>query len=268
MAIARLGAGHDGAVLPFLIQDEPWSVIPFDAFLRYGMGHPEHLWFGEWEGGRLRGIIYGHKRFVYVYYPSNPLRSGLNDFLSSHYPRFSFSGQPTRAAWLIRQLPSYYAHHVDRSAFVQQSPLTFQRLQGYGKMKGEKVQVRTADRHDFGSLLNLYKDSEVAHEVDPAFLKQLLEDRRVLVAERGELVGSVMLLKESWRYALLGGLFVAPPYRNLGVAAQLGRAIMMLVRDRGKKACFYYRLPTLTSFYEKGAFLPLGLWDEIHFTSK
>lgn len=268
MAIVLLGPKHYQEVYRFLVRDEPWSIIPFDAFLRYGIQHPEHLWYGEIDHGRLKGIVYGHRQFIYLFYPPSVEPSNLDPFLKNHYPRFVFSGLSSRAQWMMEKLPSYHAQLMDRSRFVVQSPLTLQRIMRYGQHKGGTVRIRLADRQDYGPLLALYQGSEVAREVDPSLLKQLIEGKQVLVAEEGQLVGSVMLLKESLRYALLGGLFVDPAFRNQGIAARLGQAVFQMVLARGKRACFYYRHPALTPFYDKGAFLPIGLWDQLYFTSK
>jgi len=236
-SIVPLGPVHYPEVYQLLANDEPWSIIPFDALLNDGIGHPKHRWFGEMENNRSQGVIYQYDRMLYVTYHPFAHHSQLDRFLQRYINQFFISGPSSTLNWLMKQLPSFDAALLDRSRFVVQSKRTAQLLH-LSLSPPAHLSIRLATQNDYASLLSLFQGTEVEHEVDPLLLWQLLQTGSVMVAERNQLVGSVMRLKESPCYTLLGGLFVHPAYRNQGIATFMGQHMLKQVITQGKKSMF------------------------------
>ncbi|MDQ0340329.1 GNAT superfamily N-acetyltransferase [Caldalkalibacillus uzonensis] len=266
-AIVPLDNRHYHAVYTLLSHQEPWSIIAFDALLQYGLNHPDHRWFREVHNGRTKGIIYLHDQLLQVCYPSLPQRSGLGMFLRRYVPHFIIHGQQQQLAWLKKQLAHYDTRCLDKSLFVVQSELT-PALINQPLPVPEDIRLRLAVTADYVSLMSLYSGSEVEQQVDGQLLWQAIMQGRVIVAEQKQLVGTVMCLKESPRYVLLGGLYVTPRARSQGIASLLGQRLVQMVLRKGKQVCFYYHDSTLSPFYQRAAFQPLGDWHSYSFTSK
>lgn len=267
MNIIPLQACQYRQIYRLLSEQEPWSIIAFDALLEHGLNHPEHRWFQEVNQGQVKGIIYYHDQLVHIYYPTLPRRSGIAPFLARHLPRFVIHGEPNQLNWLRDQLQQYELISSDQSAFLTQSELT-PLLINRSLTVPPGLRLRLASPDDEIGLLALFAGSEAEPELDHHLLQDLLSKARVLVADyRGELIGTVMCLKESPRYALLGGLFVSPKARSQGVATLLGQRMVLAVNQRGKQVCFYYRQPALTTFYQRAAFRSIGQWQRYSFTS-
>lgn len=266
-AFISLGPGHYDELYQLLTDHEPWSVLPFDALLRYGFDHPYHRWFAEVDRGRLIGIIYAYHQLLFVLYPALPAHTQLDWFLSRFFPQFTLCGSRQQLNWAKRHLYSFRSTPLDQSRFVVQSDQTIKLLQTPPpQLKG--VTIRPAVKDDFHALLDLYRGTEVEHEVDQYLIWDLLRFNQVIIAEREKPIGSAMLLKESPRYCLLGGLFVDPRYRKRGIASALGFTLLKRVLNKGKQACFYYRDPAMAPFYQRGGFRAIGNWHTYAFTSK
>ncbi|EGL81678.1 GCN5-related N-acetyltransferase [Caldalkalibacillus thermarum TA2.A1] len=266
-AVVTLKASHYPEVYSFLSQQEPWSIIAFDALLTHGLSRPGHHWFAEVEHGEIKGVIYHHDQLVQICYASFSQHTVLGTFLSKYLSYFITHGEKKQLSWLKKQLTRYESKCLEQSLFVVQSKRT-PHLINQPLMGLKNIRFRPAVPADYARLAALYAGSEVEQQVDGQLVWEAVRRGRVIVAEQKQLAGTVMCLKESPRYVLLGGLYVAPWARSQGIASLLGQKMVQHVLKRGKKVCFYYRDSSLTPFYQRADFQPIGYWNSYSFTSK
>lgn len=253
---------HYRQVYQFLMQDEPWQLIPLDALIRYRLTHPRQRWFAEIRAGIFRGVIFQDKELVHFAYQEAPEpHSPLYAFLKKYIPSFTTHGKKEVLAPLMERLLSREVFPCKESLFVTQSPSTGQLINRPLHVP-EQLVVRLAIPQEIQRIWQLYQGSAVEREVDHELIEPLIWQHRVLVAEyRGKVVGTIMRLKESRSYSLLGALYVAPAFRRQGIARLLGQTMLRQVIKEKKKACFYYeRNKELDRFYRQGQFMPLGTW--------
>lgn len=260
--ILRLDRHHLKHVYQFLEAQEPWSIIALDALLLYQFNHPFQHWFAEVKDGVLQGIIFQDNELLHFVYPETPSESSpLYPFIKSRLPLFRTYGQKELLISLLSCLLGRRVQPTEESIFVKQSSWTKTLLDRPIRSIPQLV-IRWARTAEENNIFQLFEHSEVAAEFDRELVHELIWLNRVLVAEvDGELVGTVMSLKESLHFALLGGLYVVPSMREQRIAQVLGQSMMKQVIHSGKTVCFYYKEEEqLHHIYQKGLFNRVGTW--------
>lgn len=256
-------------VFQALKQEEYWNIIPLEALLNYGVGYPSsHDWFGEFENGRLIGIIYHHAQLLHFIYDKPPQpTSPLYRFITNHYPRFVTHGKKELIEPLLANLIQSKVVLQDQSVLYLQSSATEEKMM---RIKADlpDLTMRIGSHRDYTALLAMYHNTEVHSEIDVPLISNLLKQKRIIVAEKNDqLIGSAMILKEGLAYSLLGGLFVLEKERSQGIATSLGIYIIEEVLKKNKRVCFYFNDPALKEFYQRGAFIEVGEWLSYSVTS-
>jgi ribosomal protein S18 acetylase RimI-like enzyme len=131
----------------------------------------------------------------------------------------------------------------------------------------EDLKVRKATMADAGELFVLqanYEKEEVmppGAQFDPALCRKtvehIIEENMLLTAEyKGRLVGKVNINAQSWNYLQIGGVYVLPEYRGLGIAQAMTAALVRELSPFNK----------LFTLYVKKANLPaLRVYDKLGF---
>ncbi|GAA0382822.1 GNAT family N-acetyltransferase [Bacillus horti] len=281
--IIKLNDSYYTQALLLLKEEELWNLIPYDAFLRYGLQHPEHEWFGEVEQGSLVRLLYKTKQLIHLVSPKPFHLSRLSTLIRSSKAPIIMHGKKETVEGFLFGMRNRRLKKMDDALFVQQSVHTSRIIRSVPIDAKNSVHLRPAEEKDYLNILELYKKSDIDHLVDPVLIQQLIQLKKVKIAEKinhyghnssfdtrsnPKLLGTLMCLKESKRYVLLGGLLVHPEYRHHGIASKLGRDVILDANSRGKKICFYYNDKSLKRFYEKIELEPLGRWVSYVITSK
>jgi predicted GNAT family acetyltransferase len=262
--IIPLGNEFHNHISRYLIQDEPWHIIPLDALLHYGLEHPQHRWYGEMVNGQLIGILYQHGQLLHFAYHRVPLKdSPLYSFIQTYIPHFITHGKKDMVDPIIKNIHEMAGYQItlqDTSEYIQQTPETKRVVEEF-IYQPESVQLRLARHPDLNEMLTLFRGSKIESQVDRSLIYELIQRQRVIIAQKfGRIVGTIMKLKESPHYVLLGGLYVQATERENGIAGLLGKKMIQHCIYSGKKVCFYYSEPELKRFYSKAAFLSIGKW--------
>lgn len=260
--ILPLNKQHRTQVFHFLQSQDPWHIIPLDALLLYNMNHPNHHWFAEIRDGKIRGVIFRDRGLLHFAYPQAPEpASPLYLFIKNNYSTFITHGKKEILEPLITHLLERSSPPYEESVFVKQSVQT-ERLALKKLEIPTQVAIRLAQPMDMREISVLFHGSSVERELDSDLVTELIHLQRVLVAEKqGKLVGTIMRLKESSAYSLLGGLFVASEVCHQGIARLLGQYMIINALQRRKNVCFYYKEnQELSDFYHQGQFIPMGKW--------
>jgi GNAT superfamily N-acetyltransferase len=254
---------HD-QIYRHLVQDEAWHIIPLDALVHYGLEHPKHRWYGEMLDGQLIGILYQHGQLVHFAYHRAPHKySPLYSFIQTYIPHFITHGKRNTLDPIIRNINErggYQATLQDKSEYIQQTPETENAVNEL-LYQPASVQLCLAIYRDLNEMLALFQGSKIESQVDRSLIIELIQRKRVIIAKKyGRIVGTIMRLKESPHFVLLGGLYVLAEERGNGIAGLLGQKMIQNCLYHGKKACFYYSDPELQRFYSKAAFSSIGNW--------
>jgi hypothetical protein len=254
---------HD-LIYRHLVQDEPWHIIPLDALFYYGLDHPQHHWYGEMLDGQLIGILYQHGQLLHFAYHRSPHKhSPLYSFIQTYIPNFITHGKRDTVDPIIRNIhdrAGYQATLQDISEYIQQTPETKRAVNEF-IYQPASVQLRLASHPDLNEMLSLFHGSKIESQVDHSLIYELVKRQRVIIAQKnGRIVGTIMKLKESPHYVLLGGLYVQAEERGNGIAGLLGQKMIQNCLYSGKKVCFYYSELELQPFYSKAAFSSMGKW--------
>jgi hypothetical protein len=244
-------------------------MIPLEALVQFGMTQPEHRWFGEFSKNKLVGFIYQHKQLIHFGYKHVPsIHSPIYGFIQSVMPSFITHGkkeliEPIIACFKAKDIQSY-----EESVYVQQTKETIRAIQvELPKPKG--LRIRFADRSDIPNLLYMFQGSAVNDQVDTTLVSSLVVRKGVLLVEsNNRLIGSLMRLKESPNYWLLGGLYITPTERYQGLASLLGQYMVKEAHRHNKQVCFYYSNPELKEFYNKAELKSIGTWVSYSLNSK
>jgi GNAT superfamily N-acetyltransferase len=264
-----LAPPSDYDVYRLLVQQEPWHMIPLDALLLYGLEHPEHQWYGEYKNGQLVGVLYQHGQLLHFAYHQVPENgSPLYPFIRRYIPYFITHGKKDKVDGIMRNLNEYQITLQEECEFIQQTSQT-RKLISQSLFQPDNLRLCQAYPSDFNEMIILFRGSTIENQVDRALIFELIGLQRVTVARKnGRMVGTVMKLKETPCYVLLGGLFVHPQERGHGTASLLGQKMIQDCLHQGKKVCFYYSDPELQRFYRKAAFAGIGQWVSYSATSK
>jgi predicted N-acetyltransferase YhbS len=262
--IIPLNRQYQPIVKSVLENQEPWNMIAFEAFLTHGLENPQHLWFGEFYNNELVGIIYSHKKLLDFIYIKPPYRhSPLIPFIHRYFPSFITHGKKAIVEPILQSLSYtglYDVHLHEKCDFVCESNQTEKVLQENLNWPSG-IQIRTAFHDELTQLLQLFKGSDIEKQIDPSLITDLVHQKRMIIAQKNQrIIGSIMKLKETLEYSLIGGLFVHRIERNQGLATLLGQFMIQDCFKQGKKVCFYYSDADLKSFYKKGAFISIGEW--------
>jgi hypothetical protein len=255
-----------------LENQEPWNMIAFEAFLTYGLGNPQHLWFGEFHNNELVGIIYSHKKLLDFIYNKPPSQhSPLIPFLQRYFPSFITHGKRVIVEPILQSASYSGLYDVqlhEKCDFVCESSQTEKSLQENLNWP-TGIQVRPVFKYELKQLFQLFNGSDIEKQIDPSLITELVHQKRIVIAQKNQrIIGSIMKLKETLEYSLIGGLFVHRNERNQGLATLLGQFMIRDCFKHGKKVCFYYSDADLRSFYKKGAFTSIGEWVSYSATSK
>jgi GNAT superfamily N-acetyltransferase len=255
-----------------LVQEEPWHIIPLDALFCYGFEHPQHHWYGEMMDGRLIGVLYQHGQLMHFAYHRVPNKySPLYPFIRKYIPHFITHGKKDVVDPIIKNVNKYGDFQVmlqEESEFIQQTPQT-EKIVTESLFQPADVQLRLAVSSDFNEMLALFQGSNIESQVDRPLIFELIQHQRVMIAKKyGRIVGTIMRLKESPHYVLLGGLYVQAEERGNGIASLLGQNMIQNCLHHGKKVCFYYSDQELQGFYSKAAFSSIGKWVSYSVNSK
>lgn len=255
-------------VYRFLLVQEPWNMIPLDALLMYGLEHPSHHWSAEFKEGELVGVLYQNHELLHLSYNKSPENSPLYSYLHGVAPHFITHGNKELVETVMGRLSGYNKLKIEECDFVQQSDATAE-LVNETIYIPEVLRIRQARYADIQELLTIFRNSSIESQVDKALIFDLVQHGRVLLAQKkGEIIGSIMKLKETPNYVLLGGLFIKPEERSHGVASLLGQKMVQACIRQEKKVCFYYSDQELKRFYNKAAFISIGQWVSYSATSK
>lgn len=293
--MVRLTNRSASEVARILTQNEIWNLIPYDSFIRYGLGHPQHQWFGEIRNGELIRAVYLHHQLVHlISNDTPPLHSPIYRLLQRQKSKFIIHGPKELLALFLQGLTQYHAEKMEDAQYVRQmtkvqhSNLKKRRNSRYLSLSTQgklaQLTIRVAQKDDFNNIMKLYQNSSVSTLADPNLIQQLVQNQKVLVVSKSSsvsanstskeskepknILGTLMFLKESPRYVLLGGLYVAPEYRKLGVASVLAQRAIKEVNSEGRSICFYFNDPKLKKFYNKIALKRVGQWATYVVTSK
>lgn len=301
-SLIRLDNRYTAHISKLLSQDEPWNMIAFDAFIRHGLQHPEHIWYGEIKNGYVSRVLYTHHQLLHLLVtaplPSNSL---LYSLINKQYRGFIIHGKKEIVEPFLSGLTQFQGKKIDEANYVQQRQYNSPRLKHQKQSslqskqnsfsttkdllsQGESLRLRTAEIQDMRQLLRLYMGSSIDYLVDPQLIKELIAQGQVLLAvvkktnlsdtrlfsqqpHHEKIIGSLMLLKESPKFVLLGGLYVDPAYRKSGVATTLALKTINQINRRKKRICFYFNDPKLKRFYSQIPLLQLGKWVTYTVTS-
>lgn len=293
--ILRLTNRSASEAARLLNQNEIWNLIPYDSFIRYGLGHPEHQWFGEIQDGELVRAVYIHHQLVHLISSDvPPIQSPIYRLLQRQKSKFIIHGPKELLDPFLQGFTQYHAQKMEDAQYVRQitkvqiSKLKERRnskklfLPAKGKLA--QLTIRIAQEQDFNNIMSLYQNSSVSSLADPHLIQQLVRHQKVLVVSKnhlssansvskelmkpGSICGTLMYLKESPRYMLLGGLYVSPEYRKLGIASALALRAIKEVNSKGQSICFYFNDPKLKKFYSQIALKRVGQWATYVVTSK
>jgi len=260
--IIPLHSHYQSGILHLLNKEDPWHIIAYDGLLQYGLNHHEHQWFGEFINNRMVGAIYHHQGLLHFVYPNAPDQdsSPIYSFVSKYFPSFITHGKKDIVLPIIENLKNYKKKLNEECEFVQETPKTKEALQLQIPWPSG-LRIRLARAADWSSLMQLFKNSTFEEQVDPSLVLDSIKKSRVYIAEKdGQVIGSIMILKESMSHSLIGGLYVDAQFRKLGIASHLAQFIIREHQRRRKKLCFYYSDSTLQDFYKKGFCTSLGKW--------
>jgi|GEM_PF-6009777 len=263
--ILPLTTWHHYSILRILQEREPWDLISFEAYLRYGTSNKEHEWFGEFRQGRLVGLIYHHAGTVDLIYPTLPKEDSLlYSFLALRYPHFIIHGNKEVIEAVLKKIP-YKVDKIEEGEFLIQSKETKELLQTQALKQPKGYIIRNSLATDYFQILKLLEDPAIENRMDSSLIQLLCHEGRIVLLVKQDrswspLVGLLMILKESPRYSLIGGLYVEKEERNKGLASWLGYKVLREITNKGKIACFYYSEKELSEFYQRGAFHQMGKW--------
>lgn len=270
--IVRLRKKDSAIVEQLLSMTEPWSVIAYDAFMSYGLSHPKHAWYAEVHKQRVVGLIYMYEQSIHFVYPQPPIeQSSLYPFvLSTPFRTFSTYGHEAIITPIIKQLLTLKTD----ATITKQSLSTLMVETAQTKINIDTrihvpkgINLRHGALADYEAIIQLFKGSEVQQQIDAHLINELITRNRIVVAcYEKKIIGTIMCLKESKRYALLGGLFVYPSKRSLGIATLLGQKMVRHYQQNNRRVCFYYDDPALKKFYARAAFKPAGHWIHVDVT--
>jgi GNAT superfamily N-acetyltransferase len=253
-----------------LERQEPWHMIALEALVKYGLMHPSHRWFVDVRNGSWRGFVYHHEQIVhFAYRKAPPADSALYEFVSMRIPHFHTHGRRDLVRPIVAGLHNRALKLKEASDFVKQTNETKKLIQTTQLQAPAGLHIRTAHPAQLEDLILFFRHTEVADFIETTFLSFLLSESRVLTADyRGRLVGVIMCLKETRRYALIGNLYVQKGLRERGIATLLGRQMVWRCMQRGRQVCFYFSKPELREFYRQAAFRSIGKWVHYEVTSK
>lgn len=263
--LVRIPTADYRTIYSFLDRYDPWHIIALEALIKGGLQHPEQHWFAETIAGKLCGILFAQQYNLHFAYDTVPsVHSPVYAFMEQFYPKFYTHGSEAIVTPIMQRLKHQHTC-IEKSQLVVQTNATLQRIQQtLPKPKGIKMCLATL--YDHSLIKGLFAASEVEQQVDHCLVKKLISAKRVLLAVRSdELLGVIMCLKETQRYALLGNLYVKPKERGKLIASLLGQHMVSTYVRRGKTVCFYYSNPQLASFYNQAAFQPIGSW--VHYSA-
>lgn len=267
--IIPLTAQYTPYVYRFLLDQEPWNMIPLDALIKYGLEHPLHHWSAEYKSGVLVGVLYqNHELLHFAYNKAPETTSPLYSFLHQTAPYFITHGKKELVEAIMGRLLGYNKIVLEECDFVLQSEETAKLVNQTLPIPTD-LRIRQASYTDLQELLAIFKKSSIEDQIDKSLISDLIQHGRVLLAQKqGQIIGSIMKLKETPRYALLGGLFIKPEERSHGIASLLGQKMVLSCTRQGKRICFYYSDKELQRFYKKAAFTKIGQWVTYSATSK
>lgn len=244
-------------------------MIPLDALLKFGLEHPLHRWSAEYKAGELVGVLYQNQKLLHLAYKKAPqITLPLYSYLQRAVPHFITHGKKEVVEAIMDRLSGYNILKLEESDFVQQSEETAKLVSQTLPIPSE-LRIRQANYTDLKEMLIIYKNSSIEDQVDKALIFDLIEQGRVLLAlKKNKIIGSIMTLKKTPHYAMLGGLFIKNEERSHGIASLLGQKMVQTCIRQGKKVCFYYSDQELQRFYRKAAFTSIGQWVSYSATSK
>lgn len=282
--IVTLHQQHVMEIKRFLLKDELWNMIALDALQTYGINHPFHEWYAELDQGRIRGVIFRNQAMVQFAYPKVPPRtSALYEWFNGSMPTSFITHGKNEVVGQILKRFNGTIKRVERARLFRQSAESVKAIKAVSKHVERKLDrvkhelsVSKATYAEVRALVELLQRSEVNHLTDPKWIEELVRFHRVYVARlpqasvqwpTSQVIGTIMELKKSPSYVMLGGLYVHPTYRSQGIAKWLCYQALMDIIKRKKRACFYYSNQTLTHFYAQARFVSVGEWGSYIFTS-
>ncbi|MDR1388656.1 MAG: GNAT family N-acetyltransferase [Treponema sp.] len=133
------------------------------------------------------------------------------------------------------------------------------------------LDIRRAEAEDFDNLLPLqigYELEEVlpkGERLNPVMVKNnlkgiLLRFYTMIAGINGKPVGKININAESFNYLQIGGVYVDPAYRGLGIGAAMTQRIIQDLLPCGKKFTLFVKKKNYTArrIYEKTGFVPTG----------
>lgn len=265
---------HIPKMLNLLNQKEEWHILALDSLSNQTIKLKQNQWFIDVDAQtqKIQGVLYRENGLIHIGYnqlPYNP--TALYTWLLKNGP-FVTHGHDQLLRPLLGRLAETGlcdVRCIDRAYYLKQTPQTEQIIQQSAIDIPKHIKIRLAEEQHLPELKRLYQATSVEHLIDLNLIKQLVKRRRILLAlVNNQVAGTIMILKESNHYALLGGLFVADSFRKKGIATMLAFYLLKRLLKGNKKICFYYHDKALQQFYSKGAFRLLGYWSSYQITSK
>ncbi|WP_202081038.1 GNAT family N-acetyltransferase [Caldalkalibacillus salinus] len=271
-AIVPINHRERQRIYDFLKSHESWHVMLLDALEQLEHHNTKQRWYAEVSNSSIKGIIYKHESlmlFGYAHPPST--NSPLYHWIQHETPQFITHGNRDVIETILTNLPhGGRINCLEKAYFLVQSNQTEKQLARlYSPMKG--ITIRHATPLDFPLIQHLFQASEVESLIDQKLIQTLIHRQDLFLAvntnQPRAIMGTMMVLKKSPKYALLGGLYVDPHYRHNGIATSLAQAVIRDCLRKGKKTCFYYHNEALTPFYNKAQYIKQGQWVTYSVTS-
>jgi uncharacterized protein len=246
----------------FLREREKYCVSASWRFLNMKEGR-DHIWYMPVAGGGISALLIHNRQSLFPVFGKNPQIPAprfLNRFLCKVYIHAiqGLREDAERLEALMEDQGYYAAERIEYELMDLDSmviPVT--RAGPSGLILRPHL---TKDEDALFALQSAYEKEEVLPvnaNLDPAVVRlniqNILKKEKVLVAELdGQIVGKINTSAESFTRYQIGGVYVRPDCRNLGIGSKMtaafaegllaqGKGLSLFVKKRNAAACKIYR---------------------------
>lgn len=258
--IRRLGEQDREAVAALLKQSQFFNLYLLGNVEANGFDEEFCEFWGDWQEGRLRGVINRYMNGWTVYGEADADWSSLGAVVDGHpLPAERLQDNPGGVASFLPYLKQYALGTLTED-FLMQLPMDG--LHPQSAPAG--FDVRKATIEDLPGLIGLFSDAGDMSRV-PAAVERPLRDRRVWIALSGQNdpVAAALTNAETKDLAMIGGVYTKPEWRGRGLSQAVVSALCSELIGDGRRPILYWHNPTAGRVYAKLGFCPLGTWRSV-----
>ncbi len=244
----------DRPALERLLGQEPEYTLFFRGNLdAWGSNDPDLEYWGIFNADGLETVLMRY-RYNWSAYGPESADYGLYSEIAGHHPAgVSFiTGKPAIGRQLTASLKGLRV--------VQENPSYFCSVRKLNPPAAGTGTVRQATEEDIPALVKLYREDEMMQRDEEAMARRIREGLYYLVEKGDLIVSAACTTAETSDAAMIGGVFTALAFRNLGCASSCVYHLCQDLLAEGKIPCLFYFNPAAGSIYRKLGFTDIGPW--------